>query len=103
MPVYSFKCQSCKREFKRIVKQLGDGNIACTCGSTAQRFVASVPGISVMEHLDNGIMARAIDRPADAAKLFRERSEAYKREFMKDIDDDDLEPIDETGDQVDPS
>jgi hypothetical protein len=34
----------------------------------------SVPGTSVKEVLDNGLMSRPLERPADAERLFRERS-----------------------------
>lgn len=102
MPVFSYECSSCKTSFSKLLPKV-EAEQRCKCGGVGKRKLKTVPGLSVYEHIDNGVMARALDRPADAAKIFRERSEQHKREFMKDIDEDDLDPIDDTGQQVDPS
>lgn len=100
MPVFNYTCDKCAKSFRKLLPR-ATPEVACQCGGVSKRNMATVPGLSVYEHLDNGVMARAIDRPADAAKMFRERSEQHKREFMKEVDDEDLDPIDETGEQVD--
>lgn len=99
MPVFSYRCSKCGREFRRIKVKIEEFSI-CDCGDLSVRYTKTVPGISVMEHLDNGVMARAIDRPADAVRIFTERAEQHKREVLQDIDEDDLDEINHDGDPV---
>ncbi len=42
------------------------------------------PGVVAMERLDNGVMAKPVERFADAEKLFKERARENMRELKKD-------------------
>ncbi len=99
MPVFTYLCPVEKVEFRKMLPKVEDF-VACKCGAKSGRKQVSVPGVSVYEHLDNGSMARAIDRPADAQRIFAERAEQHKREMQEDIEEDDLEPINHEGEPV---
>lgn len=45
------------------------------CGARMERR-PSGPGVSLIQHLDNGAMARAVDRPDGMAELLEEESRA---------------------------
>jgi len=78
MPSFNLFCQSCGAS----TKKLADSWLAlitsptkrlCGCGAEWTRN-ATGPSASKIERLDNGIMTRALERPADAEELFRERA-----------------------------
>ncbi len=93
MALYYYKCEKCKMQMSRILP--ADKSKApqeCIwCGGTAIR-APRAPSTAVMEKIDNGLMARAVVRPADAEKMFKDRSlvdyeekEAVRQDF-KNID-----------------
>jgi PHP family Zn ribbon phosphoesterase len=45
------------------------------CGGSVSR-TATGPGAQKVETLDNGLMARALERPADAERLYKERHDS---------------------------
>lgn len=79
MPVYNYSCTDCGVATKRL-RPAAEGNLpfACDCGGQFERNPSAVPSIRVVEVLDNGIMTKAVERPADAERLFRERARQPK-------------------------
>lgn len=76
MPVYYFKCPKCEAMARRLLQpeQVKDYHIDCPeCDSSMKRFVKP-PSTNTVERLDNGAMPRAVERPADAERLYHERA-----------------------------
>lgn len=78
MPLYYFQCETCGKEFRRILKPEEATSQPCACGSTLKRD-PHPPSSRVTEVLDNGLMTKRIERLADAERLFRERNEATRK------------------------
>jgi hypothetical protein len=84
MPVYYFKCPDggClgtgRSRITKSAMMAGarlEPMVCIVCGKTMVR--APKPATSnVVETLDNGVMSRRIERPADAERLFKERAAA---------------------------
>lgn len=56
---------------------------------------------NVMERIDSGLTYKAVERPADAPRIFKEREIAHDLEYGDGrIPDEDLVPIDDGGDPV---
>ena len=70
MALYRFKCPDCGTERSRIAKAPTEQT--CDCGGAMDR-VPGVPGVSVVEKLDNGIMVRPLERLADQPRLHQEK------------------------------
>jgi len=68
--VFNLRCKSCGA-MKRVFADKLDV-MKCKCGADMVR-VMGVPSTHIMERLDNGIMPRALERYADAERLFKER------------------------------
>lgn len=75
MPLYHYTCPSCRAALRRILnREAAKRDQRCpTCSAVLVR-APSAPSTSVVERLDNGHMPRAVERPAEAERLFRERS-----------------------------
>jgi hypothetical protein len=78
MPKYHFRCDGiCGREVVRLIasakaKEL-DGRPCQSCAGIMRR-APRPPTAMVVERLDNGLMPRAVERPADAERLYHERA-----------------------------
>lgn len=78
MPLYYFKCDGlCQAQQRRLLPAAkGNEPWPCPkpdCGGTMRR-APKPPTTNVVERLDNGFMPRAIERPADAERLYHERA-----------------------------
>jgi transcription elongation factor Elf1 len=79
MPVFRFNCGACKKspvaKFAPTVAQaLLKAGISCSkCGGKMVRTVKP-PTTNVVERLDAPHMVRAVERPADAERLYKERA-----------------------------
>ena len=71
MPLFFFEC-ACGKQSKRLLKKAEDVQ-DCECGAKPTRTPQPMTS-RVVEVLDNGIMSRRLERPADAERLFRERT-----------------------------
>lgn len=73
MPLFNFVCSDCGKRSKAILtpEQAKESRL-CECGSALKRD-AQGPTTMVVEHLDNGVMPRSVERLADAERLFKER------------------------------
>lgn len=77
MPIFNFNCAACGRSPTRRIARTADEALAkastCSCGGEMVR-VPKPPTSTVFERLDNGMMVRAVERPADAERLYKERA-----------------------------
>lgn len=82
MPLYYFLCADCKKESGILrtpteITQISE--IPCKCGGTAHRNPHPPTSPTVMESLDNGVMAKRVVRLADAERLFKERNREIRK------------------------
>lgn len=103
MPIFYFECEECSHLFRKILdvadelcdRCQGSGELqsavmtlncfACKgsgrslecpkCNHHLVKRITSAPTTSIVERLDNGLMTRPVERPADSERLFRERSQ----------------------------
>jgi hypothetical protein len=78
MPFYIFLCPEGHKDRRLLDRSDLKVVQICQCGEEMVRQRGS-PGVSKVEVLDNGVMARAIERPADAEALNHARAESHKR------------------------
>lgn len=104
MPIFHFECEECSHLFRKILNNIseeicsrcrGSGELQSAvmtlncfvCKGSGRSLecpkcnhpwvwrIASAPTTSIVERLDNGLMTRPVERPADSERLFRERSQ----------------------------
>ena len=102
MPLYHFRCPKCG-PVQRIldVASVESGPISCKkCGETLVRTPRGA-STNVMETIDSGLQYKAVERPADAQRIFKERELEHDREYGDGrIDDDLVAPLDEDGEPI---
>lgn len=78
MPLYNFKCPKCGKAKRKICSaEQSKDPIACSdCSTTLERAPSGATS-QVKERLDNGLMPRAVERLADAERLFKERAQNH--------------------------
>lgn len=81
MAAWNFKCNGpCRKTTRKILEPekvaafVGTSCGKPDCGGTWQRDPTG-PTTQKYERLDNGLMPRAVERPADAERLFKERAD----------------------------
>jgi hypothetical protein len=88
MPLYNFVCCKCHQRQRRILTLEAAKQIQM-CGKTLQdgkvcKYILKrspvPPSTQTTEVIDNGIMTKRLERPADAERLYSERHEALKRQ-----------------------
>lgn len=79
MPIYWYICQVCGEEVRKMHPRKATPGL-CQCGGGLSRAPRG-PSASPTEVLDGGLLLRRIERPADAERLTRERSEKRKRDL----------------------
>ena len=80
MPLYYFVCEGPQHLFKLrriLTPEEAEEPQYCPCGALLVR-VSQGATSTVREVLDNGLMARPVDRLSDAERLYRERSKEHK-------------------------
>lgn len=88
MPIFNFVCSSCKQPTKRLLDKVSEvADKECrkalpNGGVCLGKLVHTPTGASsqVVERLDNGAMAKVLERYADAEVVFKERKDARIRE-----------------------
>ncbi len=76
MPMYHMVCGSCGAANQLMTSDpVNKPEMPCACGGTMARKPRG-PGAQKVEVLDNGAMARAVERPADAERLYKERHDS---------------------------
>ncbi len=75
MPLFRFVCIECALKAARFLSPTEARlPLPCTqCAGKMKRDV-QVPSMQVVERLDNGLMPRAVERLADAERLFKDRA-----------------------------
>jgi hypothetical protein len=77
MPLFNLKCPACgsgERVFRNAGwKSNGDDPVRCRFCRTVMNREVQPPSTSVKETIDNGVMPKALERPADAERLHKER------------------------------
>jgi len=80
MAIFYFKCPKCKAQVRKLLGPTDVGvTIKCDCGETMVRTPKG-PQAQVVEVLDNGLMQKKVTRPADADRIYKERSINWDRE-----------------------
>lgn len=80
MPAYYFECPECRASDRRILsaKAAKDYAQPCEeCGRIMKR-VPKPPSTQITETLDNGLMPRRLERPADAEQIYHDRAHGKK-------------------------
>ncbi len=79
MALFRFNCGTCQKhpvaKFGRTQAEALAKAGSCPCGGELVR-ISKPPTSQVMERLDDGFMPRAVERPADAERLYKERAAA---------------------------
>lgn len=80
MPLYRFFCQSCEREWRKLLAA-GQQKLPQPCRKCTNLMVRvpGAPSTQVLEELDNGLMAKKVTRLKDAEKLAKERAASDPR------------------------
>jgi putative FmdB family regulatory protein len=80
VPLYYFTCDACKTDVRRILTPARAGAaVACPKCKGELRRTPKGATANVIERLDNGLMTKAVERPAEAERLYKERAEADMR------------------------
>lgn len=84
MPLYYFRCTSCGEQVRKILtpQQASSKSYLCLCGGKLERTPLG-PSSQAREVLDNGLMLRAVDRPAEAEELYRTRAKEVEEARKK--------------------
>lgn len=93
MPLFYYACPACENRFPKLLSpdKAKEPQICPKCQKQAER-APQAPTTQVMEKIDNGLMARAVERPADAERIFKDRSmvdyeeQAAVRQDFKKVD-----------------
>ncbi len=76
MPMYRMRCGCGATDTLLTPQTVEHPAMTClSCGAVMAR-VPRGPGAQKVEVLDNGAMARAVERPADAERLYKERHDS---------------------------
>ena len=82
MPVYQLQCSCCGFLAKVIRKNpAAASEVACpACSESPMERITVAPTSRVTEVLENGLMTRRVERPADAERLYKERADRDNKE-----------------------
>lgn len=85
MPLYNFRCATCKQTTRKLMKveayeALESASIQCKCGGAAKREMQAASS-QTMEVLDNGLVARRVERLSEAERIFKEREIAHDLKY----------------------
>lgn len=90
MPLYNFRCtnEKCKKLTRRIMSvqeyDESSGWVSCPdCQFTALREMSGASSRS-MEVLDNGFMARPVERLSETQRILSERATEHQRQFRSE-------------------
>lgn len=73
MPSYSYRCEACDIDYRILRLRPPQSYVCSSCNQPAKRVEVNVTS-RIVETLDNGLMPRRVERPADAERLFKERA-----------------------------
>lgn len=75
MPWFSYRCDNCKNEFRLILEERAK-TAQCKCGCEAKNILKPAH-VKVVEQLDNGLMARKVERIHNIEEILTERSDKF--------------------------
>ena len=82
MPLFKYRCVLCGRPCDRLLApERANDPAPCpfpSCEGQLERAPTG-PSHQAVERLDNGLMPRALERPAEAQRMFEERSRGVRR------------------------
>lgn len=81
MPIFTYKCPD-HGEFKKYLDKRLKVLYCDKCGKESKSIV-KIGSITVMERLDNGAMARAVERPHNIEELIDERNSKWEEQQFK--------------------
>ena len=82
MPLYRYICPKCGEQKSRVCSATESIKApGCPKCGTPMKRNPKPPTTNVVERLDNGFMTKALERPADAQRLYAERS---RKDPLKD-------------------
>lgn len=86
MPVFNLVCSTCGETSKVLRKSEKEiSKVKCAeCKGKMVRAESSPPSSRIVEVLDNGLMSKSVERPADAERLYKERAQEDTRRFNED-------------------
>ena len=75
MPVFHYACTKCSKPHRRLCSFL-ESQVAQACPACGGELTRTpnAPTTHVKEVLDNGAMPKAVERFADAERLYKERA-----------------------------
>ena len=79
MPLFRYMCEKCGPQRRILPSEPATLNCT-TCGLVLRRTPTGAVA-QVLEVIDNGFQARAVVRPADAQRIFKEREIAHDAEY----------------------
>lgn len=81
MAFFSYKCET-HGEFRLSLKKRTKLGICPQCQSDCKPVIKA-GSVQVMERLDNGAMARSVERLSDIEQIMNDRADKHTEEFMK--------------------
>lgn len=75
MPLFKLSCPLCSKKKTTLANSWAQASKTCECGSEMSRSPSGLSSQTV-ERLDNGVMPKALERLADAERLYRDRADA---------------------------
>lgn len=85
MPLFRYLCPDCKVDVSKLHAAKERPSFVCpACGGALVRNPKG-PSTQVVERLDNGAMGKAVERLADAERLYSERSKTHTKEIRKNL------------------
>jgi hypothetical protein len=83
MPAFNFKCRACG-PFRKLLDRSAKAHPCPKCSSPARRD-PKPPTSNVTETLDNGIMARRVERIQGATEIYSERARQDREKGRREI------------------
>lgn len=87
MAWFTYKCDE-HGEFIRSLSKRDKTSTCTKCGKEC-KTVIKIGTVQVMERLDNGVMARAVERLHNIEEIMTDRANKHTEEFMKNLQLDD--------------
>jgi DNA-directed RNA polymerase subunit RPC12/RpoP len=84
MALYRFRCGSCKTEFQKLLIGVPKDAPCPKCGKKAKRNPGGV-STKTTETVDNGIMARRVERIQNATEIYSDRARADTKKHKREI------------------
>lgn len=74
MPVFNYLCEACDLRTRHFFAGAAPDRVPCPKCQQPLKRAPAPPSANVVERLDGPFMPRAVERPADAERLYKERA-----------------------------